>query len=287
MKLQGKVAVITGAGAGIGRACAVEFAKEGAIVIAADINSQGAFETSKLVPGGITPVKVDVADGESVAMLAKYVAEKFGPADILVNNAAIQVNKSVEETTDEEWARQMAVNAGGVFLCTKHFLQLKKTRGAGACRRSTRTSCRRTVPVLRERRRSLRSRAVAIDHAATAYGAIASARGTSMPGWQAYFSHSRIPMRRGRPPVGCTPLGVWAGPRGRARRCVSRAATPATTGSAMVDGSLGWSAEQRGGVKSGERIAMRFPFLAGLLIVSQLPGQDAPKASSRAQWWMR
>lgn len=131
MKLEGKIAVITGAGAGIGRACAVEFVREGAIVIAADINSHGAFETSKLAPGRITPVQVDVADGESVAMLSRFVAEKFGAAHILVNNAAIQVSKSVQETTDEEWARQMAVNAGGVFLCTKHFLpHLKKTRGA-------------------------------------------------------------------------------------------------------------------------------------------------------------
>ena len=131
MKLQGKVAVITGAGAGIGRACAVEFAREGAIVIAADINAQAAFETSKLAAGGITPVKVDVANGESVAMLAKYVAENCRPVDILVNNAAIQVSKSVEETTEEEWTRQMAINVGGVFLCTKYFLpQLKKTRGA-------------------------------------------------------------------------------------------------------------------------------------------------------------
>ncbi len=131
MRLQDKVAVITGAGSGIGRACAVEFANEGARVIAADINAQGAFETSKLVGGAITPVKVDVADSESVAMLARFVAEKFGAADILVNNAAIQVSKSVEETTEEEWTRQMAVNVGGVFLCTKHFLpQLKKTRGA-------------------------------------------------------------------------------------------------------------------------------------------------------------
>jgi NAD(P)-dependent dehydrogenase (short-subunit alcohol dehydrogenase family) len=131
MRLQDKVAVITGAGSGIGRACAVEFAREGARVIAADIDAQGAFETSKLADGRITPVKVDVADGESVAMLALFVAEKFGAADSLVNNAAIQVSKSVEETTGEEWARQMAVNAGGVFLCTKYFLpQLKKTRGA-------------------------------------------------------------------------------------------------------------------------------------------------------------
>jgi NAD(P)-dependent dehydrogenase (short-subunit alcohol dehydrogenase family) len=132
MKLNNLVAVITGAGSGIGRACALEFAREGAHVVAADINSQAAFETMRMAEGGgVTPVKVDVADPEAVEGLARFVTSKFGRVDALVNNAAIQVSKSVEDTSFDEWNRQMAVNVGGVFLCTKYFMpHLKATRGA-------------------------------------------------------------------------------------------------------------------------------------------------------------
>jgi len=63
-------------------------------------------------------------------MLHDFVRENLGPLDILVNNAAIQVNKLIEDTTPEEWSRQMAVNVGGVFLCSREFLpDLRRTRG--------------------------------------------------------------------------------------------------------------------------------------------------------------
>ena len=134
MKLKDRVCVVTGAGAGIGRAVAVEFAREGARVVVADINGSGAEETAKrigLAGGMAKPVTMDVASPESVQGLASLTLETFGPADVLVNNAAIQISKLVEDTTPDEWARQMAVNVGGVFLCSKYFLpQLRQTRGA-------------------------------------------------------------------------------------------------------------------------------------------------------------
>jgi NAD(P)-dependent dehydrogenase (short-subunit alcohol dehydrogenase family) len=131
MKLQDKVIVVTGAGAGIGRACVLTLAHHGAKVIAADINAQGAFETSRLAGEGVTPVKVDVSDDESVQALAQFAVQRFSKVDGLVNNAAIQVSKRVEDTTPQEWERQMAVNVGGVFLCTRAFLpHLRASRGA-------------------------------------------------------------------------------------------------------------------------------------------------------------
>lgn len=75
--------------------------------------------------------KTDVAQPASVEELASVVMKKFEVIHALVNNAAIQINKTIEETTFEEWNRQMAVNLGGVFLCSKYFLpHLRKTKGS-------------------------------------------------------------------------------------------------------------------------------------------------------------
>jgi NAD(P)-dependent dehydrogenase (short-subunit alcohol dehydrogenase family) len=133
MKLKDHVAVITGSASGIGRASALEFAREGASVIVADIQGNGARETVKQIEaaGGVAlPVEADVSMPESVEALVQTTIESFGKVDILFNNAAIQVNKTVEDTTFEEWNRQIAVNLGGVFLCSKLFLPaLRKSKG--------------------------------------------------------------------------------------------------------------------------------------------------------------
>lgn len=133
MKLEGRVAVITGSASGIGRASAREFAKEGAQVVVADINLGEARETVKQIEasGGVAlAVQTDVAAPESVQGLVEQALRSFGRIDILFNNAAIQVNKTVEDTTVEEWNREIAINLGGVFLCSKLFLpHLRKSKG--------------------------------------------------------------------------------------------------------------------------------------------------------------
>ena len=133
MRLKNKNSVITGAGSGIGRACAIEFAKEGANLVLVDVNKAGAEETLTLVKAhGVEAIVVqaDVSSDASVKNLADDAIQKFGTIHVLVNNAAIQVNKPIEETTWEEWNRQISVNVGGVFLCSKYFLpHLRKSRG--------------------------------------------------------------------------------------------------------------------------------------------------------------
>lgn len=133
MKLQGQVSILTGSAAGIGRACALEFAREGALVVVADINLAGAQVTVKQIEaaGGIAvAIQTDVADPGSVENLVAQTIQSFGRINVLFNNAAIQVNKTVEETTVEEWNRQIAVNLGGVFLCSKFSLpHLRETKG--------------------------------------------------------------------------------------------------------------------------------------------------------------
>jgi len=134
MRLSERVAVVTGGGAGIGRAIARAFADEGAQVIVVDINAGAAAETADgiVAQGGRAEgYAADVADAESVRRLSEHTLARYGNLHVLMNNAAIQVNKNIEDTTPEEWSRQMAVNIGGVFLCSKYYLpQLRVTRGA-------------------------------------------------------------------------------------------------------------------------------------------------------------
>ena len=133
MKLQNRSVVITGSGSGIGRACAIAFAKAGASVVVADIDLQAAEETVQQILAGngkAFACQADVSKPDSVAALVDKTIQLYSKIDALINNAAIQVNKTIEDTTFEEWNAQMSVNVGGVFLCSKLFLPyLKITRG--------------------------------------------------------------------------------------------------------------------------------------------------------------
>ncbi len=133
MKLKDRVAVITGSASGIGRASALEFAKEGSRVVVADINLSGARETVKQIEqssGVAVAVEVDVSMPGSVKEMVENTIHAFGHIDVLFNNAAIQVNKTIEDTTFEEWTREIGINLGGVFLCSKLFLpHLRLSRG--------------------------------------------------------------------------------------------------------------------------------------------------------------
>jgi len=133
MKLKDRVVVVTGAGSGIGRACAIESAKEGAQVIVADINLDGAAETVRQIvkeKGKAVIFKTDVSKPESVIDLVDFTIKSLTKIDALINNAAIQVNKTIEDITFEEWNLQMSINVGGIFLCSKYFLPyLRVTKG--------------------------------------------------------------------------------------------------------------------------------------------------------------
>ncbi len=134
MKFAKKCVVVTGSGSGIGRATALCFAKEGAEVVIADIDLAAAEGTVRLIReanGKAVARRVDVSDPASVQALVSFVSETFSGLYALVNNAAIQVNKTAEDTSFEEWSRQLAVNVGGVFLCSKYFLPyLRESKGS-------------------------------------------------------------------------------------------------------------------------------------------------------------
>ncbi len=131
MELHNRIAVVTGAGSGIGRAIAQRFAEVGAVVVAADVNPQAAEATALLAPDRIIPQQVDVRDETSVRALMDSILARFGRIDILVNNAGIGTTKDIVETELEEWEQVFAVNVRGVFLCCKHALPSMLARRSG------------------------------------------------------------------------------------------------------------------------------------------------------------
>ena len=126
MKLQGKVALITGGAQGIGKAIALLFAREGAAVVVADINLEKARETCRQVEslgGGALAVGGNVADAKEAETMVQEAIQRFGRLDILVNNAGITRDQVLLRMKEEDWDLVMAVNLKGAFQCTKTALR--------------------------------------------------------------------------------------------------------------------------------------------------------------------
>ena len=128
--------VVTGAAGGIGRATALAFAREGARLTVADIDEQGGAETVRLLEAEGAEaafVRTDVSDSEQVSALIDGAAERWGRLDVVVNNAGVGgLRAPVSEYPEKDWARTLAVNAGGVFYGTKHALRHMTPAGRGA-----------------------------------------------------------------------------------------------------------------------------------------------------------
>ena len=132
----GKVAFVTGAGTGIGRATALAFAWEGAGVVAADLSEQGNRETARLIEeagGRALAVGCDVRRTEDVKAALDKTVDAFGRLDVAFNNAGVENEvKEAADVTEEEWDRIIAVNLRGVFLCMKYEIPLMLKQGGGA-----------------------------------------------------------------------------------------------------------------------------------------------------------
>jgi NAD(P)-dependent dehydrogenase (short-subunit alcohol dehydrogenase family) len=135
-RVDGKVAVVTGAAYGIGRAAAGLLAREGAQVAVTDIQSEAGLEAADEIKqrGGHAQYwQLDTTDEQAVQRVFAEVADAFGHLDVLVNNAGIPgVNKPTHEVTLEEWNRVISVNLNGVFLCTKHAIPYMRQAGGGS-----------------------------------------------------------------------------------------------------------------------------------------------------------
>ncbi|EKN64269.1 3-ketoacyl-(acyl-carrier-protein) reductase [Neobacillus bataviensis LMG 21833] len=135
MRLKDKVSIITGGSQGIGEAIARKAGEHGAKVVIADINEEtGEKALDCLKSDGIDAVfvKADVSREQDVIHLMDQAIQQFGGIDVLVNNAAATMRKSVVETTLEEWNRVMNVNLTGTFLCSKYAIPEIEKRGGGA-----------------------------------------------------------------------------------------------------------------------------------------------------------
>src|SRR6266852_5253256 len=133
MRLQDKVAIVTGAASGIGRSTAILFAREGARLVLNDIDAQG-LEALMLQMAGerARTVAGNVADEGIARHLAQESISAFGQIDILVNNAGIHFVKDITDMTVEEWDRLMDVNLKSMFLCCKHVIPHMLKGGKGS-----------------------------------------------------------------------------------------------------------------------------------------------------------
>ncbi|MDQ3477170.1 MAG: SDR family oxidoreductase [Actinomycetota bacterium] len=134
-RFSGKVVVVTGSASGIGRETALAFAREGAKVVVADIDSDGAsgaVAEAEGAGGQATACRVDVSDDESVREMVDLAVRTYGRLDVLHNNAYwAPLNRSVTETSLEEWDRTIAVTLTGVFLGCRHAIPAMIENGGG------------------------------------------------------------------------------------------------------------------------------------------------------------
>jgi meso-butanediol dehydrogenase / (S,S)-butanediol dehydrogenase / diacetyl reductase len=127
-RLDAKVAVVTGVGSGLGHAVARELAAEGALVLGCDVKDE---------PGSATMAGIghylhaDVTQEADVAMLVDSAVDRWGRLDVMVNNAAIQIEEELAETTEEQLDRILGVNLKGVFFGCKHAVRVMRSSGGG------------------------------------------------------------------------------------------------------------------------------------------------------------
>jgi NAD(P)-dependent dehydrogenase (short-subunit alcohol dehydrogenase family) len=132
VRLKGKVAVVTGAGAGIGLATAELFAAEGAHVYVTDVNGESAAKAADAIAGAggkATALTVDVARGQDVGALMRAISSAHGRIDVLANNAGLNVRSDFRHLSDEDWATIREVNLDGVVRVARDSFELMKASG--------------------------------------------------------------------------------------------------------------------------------------------------------------
>ena len=229
MLLQGKVAIVTGAGSGIGRASAVRFAAEGAAVVAADIRGPKVDETVAMIEGDggtAAPCQANVADAADVERMVAFAVDTFGGLDALFNNAGTLRPGTAVDLSVDDWDLVMAVNVRSVFLGAKYAVPALVDRGGGTIVSTASVSGlegdRASVVYSASKAAVINlTRALSVDHAGgRASASTASARAPSTRRPWAACSPTRTPAGAASTP---TRSGASAGPRrSPPRRCGCR-----------------------------------------------------------------
>lgn len=147
--LQGKVAIVTGGGRGLGEAICQMLSEAGAIAIVADIQHNLAEKVSQDIQqdgGKAQALQLDVSNAEQVESAIGQIANQYGHLDILINNAGIDVTLPVDELTVQDWERIMAVNLNGPFIMSKTAIPYMKQQGSGHIVNIASTAAKRTWP---------------------------------------------------------------------------------------------------------------------------------------------
>ncbi|HEY8745787.1 MAG TPA: SDR family NAD(P)-dependent oxidoreductase, partial [Chloroflexota bacterium] len=131
LNLKGRIAIVTGAGRGIGEGIARRLAEEGATIVCADVNQADASRVATECGHGGISLGLDVTDSGQCDALVKRVHEQFGRLDILVNNAGINRDAMLHKMTDDQWAQVLAVDLSGVFYMTRAASRIMRTAGSG------------------------------------------------------------------------------------------------------------------------------------------------------------
>jgi NAD(P)-dependent dehydrogenase (short-subunit alcohol dehydrogenase family) len=131
-RLEGKRAIVTGAGAGIGRAIALRLSSEGARVALADLDEQAAEKVAGEIEGKTFIQQTNVTREAEVEALVRSVVEEWGGLDVMVNNAGIGVAATAPDTSEEDWNRQMDVNLKGTFFGIKYAVPAMRDSGGGS-----------------------------------------------------------------------------------------------------------------------------------------------------------
>jgi NAD(P)-dependent dehydrogenase (short-subunit alcohol dehydrogenase family) len=131
VRLAGKVAIITGAASGIGAATARLFATEGAQVIVADSDADGAAAVADAIGTSASAFRIDVRHADEASAMIEACHQRFGGLDILVNNAGRGIIGTVETTSEADWDDILAVNLKSVYLCAKYAVPALRARGGG------------------------------------------------------------------------------------------------------------------------------------------------------------
>ena len=246
-RLEGKVALITGAGSGIGRETAARFAWEGARVGIADLRGQTATEAASVIGGEAIPLDLDVTSTESIEAGFRTVVETFGSLDVLVNNAGVTIVGAAHELSEGDWNRELDTNLKSVYLASKAAWPHLVAGGGGAILSTASIAGLWAIPADAAYCASkagviMLTKCLALDGAKAGIRANCVCPGfTQTPMIEGYFADQLDPQAARDFAVGLHPLGRMGTPRDIADAFVYLASDEAAwvTGQALVvDGGL-------------------------------------------------